>query len=109
MKSANFLGIRTDENGFLCDPNDWSEAYAQQIASLENIKLSADHWLVIEQLRAFYQEYQLFPALRVLIKQLSAHWGKDKANSLYLHQLFPGGPIKQASKIAGLPKPMKCL
>ena len=30
-------------------------------------------------------------------------------NSRYLYRLFPKGPARQASKLAGLPKPAKCL
>jgi tRNA 2-thiouridine synthesizing protein E len=35
--------------------------------------------------------------------------GEDKGNSLYLYTLFPKGPAKQATKIAGLPKPARCI
>ena len=36
-------------------------------------------------------------------------YGEEKGNSRYLQRLFPGGPAKQISKIAGLPKPVKCI
>ena len=35
--------------------------------------------------------------------------GEEKGNSRYLQRLFPDGPAKQATKLAGLPKPAKCL
>ena len=47
--------------------------------------------------------------MRMLSKAIEKKLGKDKAKSIYLFQLFPEGPAKQATKIAGLPKPAKCL
>jgi tRNA 2-thiouridine synthesizing protein E len=59
--------------------------------------------------RAFYEEYETSPAKRVLIKSLSNKFGPEIGNSRYVQRLFPKGPAKQATKIAGLPKPAKCL
>ncbi|MGB0835445.1 MAG: TusE/DsrC/DsvC family sulfur relay protein, partial [Psychrobium sp.] len=36
-------------------------------------------------------------------------FGPEKGNSRYLYSLFPKGPAKQATRIAGLPKPAKCI
>jgi len=47
--------------------------------------------------------------MRMLIKSIQKEIGKSKMNSIYLFKLFPKGPAKQASKIAGIPKPVKCL
>ncbi|MGL4639372.1 MAG: TusE/DsrC/DsvC family sulfur relay protein, partial [Shewanella sp.] len=46
---------------------------------------------------------------RVLVKAIGQRLGPDKGNSKYLYTLFPNGPAKQATKIAGLPKPAKCI
>jgi tRNA 2-thiouridine synthesizing protein E len=47
--------------------------------------------------------------MRVLVKAMANEFGPEKGNSRYLFKLFPKGPAKQATKIAGLPKPAKCL
>lgn len=71
--------------------------------------LTEDHWTVINLVRDFYREFHLHPTARVLIQKLSEHWGKEKANSIYLHQLFPDNPITTASHFAKIPKPLKCI
>lgn len=82
---------------------------AHMKTSTENIVLTPDHWLVINFLRDFYSQYHFHPAIRIVVKMLAEKLGPEKGNSIYLHQLFPESPIKQASKIAGLPEPKKCL
>ncbi len=73
--------------------------------------ISPDQLAVIEVLQEFYREYQVHPSMRILLKLLQSHknWPKTKANSLYLHKIFPDGPMKQASLMGGLPKPLKCI
>ncbi len=98
-----------DEQGFLLDISDWSPALAREIAHQEGIELTEAHWEIIELLREFYREYELSPAMRILVKQVKSKFGDEKGNSHYLLTLFPGSPAKLASKIAGLPKPTNCL
>lgn len=98
-----------DENGFLEDLSQWSEAVAEEIARDEGVALTHEHWEVITLLRNFYAEYELSPAMRVLVKLVREKLGEDKGNSIYLLGLFPDSPAKLASKIAGLPKPTNCL
>ncbi len=101
--------IATDSEGYLQEISDWSEEVASIIADEENITLTQDHWEIILLLRQFYQEFDLSPAMRPLIKYVTLHLGKEKGNSIYLLQLFPESPAKIASKIAGLPRPANCL
>lgn len=101
--------IETDAQGYLLHLEDWSEALAEQIAAAEGITLSDAHWEVVLFVRAFYQEYKTSPAIRALVKAMEQKYGIEKGSSRYLFRLFPKGPAKQATKIAGLPKPAKCL
>lgn len=103
------MTIETDKEGYLKNLDDWSEELAVIIAKDEGIELTNDHWEIIRFVREFYQTYQTSPAIRALIKALKPVMGDNKANSLYLAKLFPKGTAKQVSKIAGLPKPAKCI
>lgn len=101
--------IETDKDGFLSHLKDWNVDVAVAIAALDNLQLTSEHWEIIYFLREFYQEYQTIPPVRQLVKIITEKFGAEKGNSIYLHQLFPGGPAKQGSKIAGLPKPVRCI
>ncbi len=107
----NFAGhdIETDSEGYLKDTHQWSEALAEVIAEQESIALSPEHWEVVRFVRAFYLEFNTSPAIRMLVKAMANTFGEEKGNSRYLYRLFPKGPAKQATKIAGLPKPVKCI
>ncbi|MEN0614413.1 sulfurtransferase TusE [Klebsiella indica] len=101
--------IETDNEGYLKDTTQWSEAMAAVIAEQEGITLSVEHWEVVRFVRNFYLEFNTSPAIRMLVKAMANTFGEEKGNSRYLYRLFPKGPAKQATKIAGLPKPVKCI
>jgi tRNA 2-thiouridine synthesizing protein E len=105
----NGQALPLDKDGYLQELADWSDAAAEALAQAESIQLSAEHWEVLHLLRRFYDEFQLSPANRPLIKYVALHLGTDKGNSLHLNRLFNGAPAKLAAKLAGLPKPTNCL
>ncbi|QOL15441.1 sulfurtransferase TusE [Dickeya dianthicola] len=101
--------IDTDAQGYLKDSSDWQEGMAPMLAEQEGITLTDAHWEVVRFVRAFYIEFNTSPAIRMLVKAMAQKYGEEKGNSRYLYRLFPKGPAKQATKIAGLPKPVKCI
>ncbi|MFG0779622.1 sulfurtransferase TusE [Raoultella sp. TYF_8] len=101
--------IETDSEGYLKETTQWNEAMAEVIAGQEGITLSVEHWEVVRFVRDFYLEFNTSPAIRMLVKAMANKFGEEKGNSRYLYRLFPKGPAKQATKIAGLPKPVKCI
>ena len=109
MLEFNNKQIETDKQGYLLDSNDWCEELAPIIAEQENITLSEQHREVVHFVRDFYVEYNTSPAIRMLVKAMAQKLGEEKGNSMYLYKLFPKGPAKQATKIAGLPKPARCI
>jgi len=101
--------LETDEEGYLQDVEDWSPEIAEEMARREGIELTEAHWEVLKFLREYYQQYEIAPAVRILVKAVGRRLGPDKGNTKYLYQLFPYGPAKQACKFAGLPKPTGCV
>jgi len=99
----------TDEDGYLANLSDWSEEVATYLAQQEGVDMSDAHWEVVHFLREYYEEYKIAPMIRILTKAIGKKLGKDKGNTKYLYDLYPGGPAKQACKIAGLPKPTGCV
>lgn len=106
---VNGAAIAVDQEGYLLDLADWSEPVAAALALAEGLELQAEHWEILRLLRAFYQEFQLSPATRPLIKYVALKLGPDKGNSAHLNRLFKGTPAKLAAKLAGLPKPSNCI
>lgn len=107
--SVEGVFIATDKEGYLLHLDQWNENVAQHLAHNEGVQLTPAHWEIITLLRQFYEEFELSPAMRPLVKYTQQHLGADKGRSIYLLQLFPGSPPKLAAKIAGLPRPANCL
>ena len=100
--------INVDKEGFLRDLNSWSEDVAKSLASQDDIELSSSHWQILNLVRTYYDDYQISPQMRVLVKLVREEFGPEQGSSIYLMRLFGGKPAKTISKIAGLPKPSNC-
>lgn len=98
-----------DEEGYLLNLEDWTPELANHLAQELEIELTEAHWEIIYLLRDFYQDFEVSPAMRPLVKAVTKKLGAEKGKSIYLMTLFPGSPPKLAAKIAGLPKPANCL
>lgn len=105
MSTAEIAGVTVDvnEEGYMTDPTQWTREIGSVIAAdLEIAEMTDGHWKVIEFLQKDYAEQGSMPTIR-RVKNAGGIPTKD------LYQLYPGGPLKKASKIAGLPKPASCV
>jgi len=66
-----------------------------------NIELTEKHFQLLQWLREKYAE-----GVPLTIRKVG-NSGITDIKQFY--QLFPGGPLKNASKIAGIPKPVSCI
>ena len=107
--NVNGKTIETDEQGFLLDPDDWSEDFARALAQREGIELYVDHWELIWYFRDYYQETQGLPTMHRMVLELGKHRGvhfrNRKVYEKHVYSLFPNDPVRQICKLAGLPMP----
>ncbi len=101
--------VKMNSEGFLLDPDEWSNDLGEWMATREGIELTDEHWEIIRFVREHYLRCGHFPNMRVFVKAVASTLGEEKGNSRYLYRLFPKGPLKYACKLAGLSKPPHCL
>lgn len=100
--------LETTESGFLVNQDEWNERVAAVLAKEEGITLSDRHWDVINHLRdRYFNHGGELPNNRQILKGMQEVWSGQKVDSKIMYELFPGGPSKQAGKIAGLPESMR--
>lgn len=92
-----------DEEGYLVDPGDWSETWAEQTAAVLGIKLVDDHWFVIRFMREQQMEHQVTPDARHVMRHLDARYPGLGRKRLF--ELFPYGYVAQACRLAGMKRP----
>jgi TusE/DsrC/DsvC family sulfur relay protein len=86
-----------DADGFLLDPNVWSQQMARMIAQMDDVgPLGPDHWSVIYYLREHHLTYGSLPPMSQLCR--TAHLGEDAVHALF-------GGCRSAWRISGLPNP----
>lgn len=94
--------VKFDSEGFMVDPNAWTEEIANALAERESISLTDRHWVVIRYARAECKASGESPTLRTITRNTDVTVKE-------IYTLFPGGPAKKAAKIAGLGKPTGCV
>ncbi len=101
--------IATDDEGYLTERRDWSPKLRDFMAQQMGLTLTAEHLIIIDMVQHYYDQYADTPPIRGLIKLLRQQGHAQLADSIKLAVLFPEGAAKSAAKLAGLPKPVKCI
>lgn len=87
-------------------PSGWSRDAARATAAEEGLELTEDHWETVRALQEYYDRHEA-PGdinLRELHDALEEHF-HAKGGIKYLYTLFPGGPVAQGCRLAGLQAP----
>jgi len=96
--------IEVNEEGFLANPEEWTEEIARLLAKAEEglEEMTNEHWAVVTFIRGYYLDKKLAPMVRKMCQATGFPLMK-------IYDLFPSGPAKGACKVAGLPKPDGCV
>ena len=104
MTQTKMIGdkaITVNEEGYLIDFSHWDKQVAETIAKEVNIDLNQRHWEVINFLQDQHRK-----EVALNIRKVGSS-GVVTIKEFYA--LFPVGPLKTATKIAGIPKPASCI
>jgi len=103
MAEKTIAGVQVNisDDGYLEDMSQWNEDIAKEIAQEVNIELTDKHFEVLNYLR------EKTAASEALTIRGVGKSGITDIKGLY--KLFPKGPLKFSSKIAGIPKPTSCI
>ena len=93
--------IQVNEEGYLTDFSQWNKPIGTELAREADIDKTPRHWEVIEYLQKEYKN-----DVPLSIRKIGKSGVVDIKE---FYQLFPMAPLKTASKIAGIPKPVSCI
>lgn len=96
-------GAVSQDPGFPYAPHDWSRASALGAAEADGLSLSDAHWEVIGVLQRFFDANDQ-PNVRTLHDALDERF-HSRGGLKYLYGIFPGGPVAQGCRLAGLKAP----
>ena len=99
----NFSNEKTP--GFPFAPRDWSKTEAETIAREEGLELSEERLALVNALQEYFSRNE-----EKGVKMRELHDALDEkfhryGGMKYLYELFPGGPVAQGCRLAGLPVP----
>ncbi len=103
MPQKTYAGITVDvnEEGYFTNPSQWTKDIAVEIAKEEGLVLTEQHFAIMDFLRN-----RFLGGEPLSIRSIN-HSNVIDVKTFY--QLFPGAPLKKATKIAGIPKPASCV
>ena len=100
-KTINGKAVQVTEDGYMSDPSQWDKGIAEEIAKEEGVELTDTHFQVLDFIRNKQAE-----GATLTIRAI----GKSGIVDIkQFYTLFPGAPLKKATKIAGIPKPSSCV
>jgi tRNA 2-thiouridine synthesizing protein E len=87
-------------------PIGWSRSDAEHLARQEGMELTVEHWEAIHGLQEYFARHEGMPTVNLheLHDALDEHF-HSRGGMKMLYLLFPGGPVAQGCRLAGLKAP----
>jgi len=101
IKTIANTDVNVNEEGYLTDFSQWTKDIGSEIAKEQEIDMTPKHWEVIDYIHEKYNNEEAL-SIRGIKKS-------GVINIKEFYNLFPGGPLKKSTMIAGIPKPKRCI
>lgn len=103
MAQKEYAGVMVEVNdeGYFENSNQWNKEVAAAIAKENNLELTDKHYQVMDFLRE-----RVAKGEALTIRSIGKSGIVDIKG---FYELFPGAPLKFATKLAGLKKPLSCV
>lgn len=103
MAQKEYAGVMVavNEEGYLENEGQWTKEIGAAIAKENGIELTDRHYQVIDFLRD-----RVAKGEALTIRSIGKSGVVDIKG---FYELFPGAPLKLATKVAGLKKPLSCV
>lgn len=103
MAQKTYAGVSVDvtDEGYLTNSSQWTKEIAAEIAAETSLSLTDKHYQVLEFIRDRAAKGE-----GLTIRSIGKSGIVDIKG---FYELFPGAPLKLASKIAGIAKPVSCV
>lgn len=93
--------VNVNDEGYMTDFSQWTREIGEEIAKNEGVEMNDKCWEVVSWIQNCYKNNDPLSIRKV---------GKSGVTDIKeFYALFPEGPLKKASKIAGIPKPASCI
>lgn len=93
--------VEVNEEGYMTNLEQWNKEIGIELANEVGISMTDEHWKVIDYLQDQYRN-----EVPLTIRKIGKSGVVDIKT---FYALFPNGPLKVSSKIAGITKPVSCI
>jgi tRNA 2-thiouridine synthesizing protein E len=83
-------------------PEDWTPRLGRTAAKVEGLVLTEEHWAVVAALQDYFARHGVRERNMLELHDALEERFHASGGMRYLYQLFPGGPVAQGCRIAGL-------
>ena len=103
MAEKTYAGVTVniDDEGYMTDSAQWNREVATEMAKEDELELTDKHFEVLEFIRE-----KVSSGATLTIRAIGKSGHTDIKG---FYKLFPGAPLKKATKFAGVPKPSSCV